>query len=176
MIVCLGWGSLIWLPGALKIKNDWLNNGPAVAVEYLRQSNDGRLTLVIDKDGHRKPVLWAEMDFQNCEAAKENLRIREKTSGKYIGLWQQGNRPPTDIPEMNTWATSIGAQAVIWTDLPPKFGSDNFRKPSLKEAQQYLQELDYEKRILAKEYIRNTPLQIQTPFRAPLERTLAGLI
>ena len=175
MIVCLGWGSLIWNPDTLKIKNGWQKNGPSIAVEYIRQSQDGRLTLVIDNSCHRQPVLWAEMTFEDCDEAKENLKSREKTIDKYIGLWRRGDESPPTIPEINKWADLVGAESIIWTDLPPKFGGENFRSPSLAEAQQYLRSLNSERLALAKEYICNTPSQIQTPFRTQLEQTLAEL-
>ena len=47
MIVCLGWGSLIWRPGDLPVV-DWRDDGPAVSVEFVRESQDRRLTLVLD--------------------------------------------------------------------------------------------------------------------------------
>lgn len=53
MIVCLGWGSLIWNPGVLKTQGYWHDSGPKISVEYLRQSKDGRLTLVIDEGGEK---------------------------------------------------------------------------------------------------------------------------
>ena len=49
MIVCLGWGFLIWRPGDLPV-GDWRDDGPELKVEFVRESTDHRLTLVLDPD------------------------------------------------------------------------------------------------------------------------------
>ncbi len=46
----IGWGSLIWDPRGLPIKCKWHKNGPELPIEFSRISQDGRLTLVIDKN------------------------------------------------------------------------------------------------------------------------------
>jgi len=44
-IIVLGWGSLIWDPRELKIKNsEWQKDGPNLPIEFARISQDGRLT------------------------------------------------------------------------------------------------------------------------------------
>ena len=49
MIVCLGWGSLIWRPVDLPV-GDWRDDGPEIKVEFVRESTDHRLTLMLDPD------------------------------------------------------------------------------------------------------------------------------
>ncbi|NVJ61502.1 MAG: hypothetical protein HWE27_13985 [Gammaproteobacteria bacterium] len=170
MIVCLGWGSLVWDQRELRTKGDWKKDGPYISVEYIRQSNDGRLTLVIDNKGTPSQVLWAEMQQADFELAKNELRIREGNILRHhVGAWEKGSKDPSDINGLSDWADSIGCNAVIWTALPPKFNGENNKRPEINEAISYLENLDNQARILAEEYIRKTPAQIRTPYRSKFE-------
>ena len=46
-IGCLAWGSLVWDPQARKVDLPGKEEGPTLPVEYVRQSLDKRLTLVL---------------------------------------------------------------------------------------------------------------------------------
>lgn len=48
-IAILGWGSLIWCPGNLRIRGPWRHDGPVLPIEFARISADGRLTLVVHR-------------------------------------------------------------------------------------------------------------------------------
>jgi len=173
MIVCLGWGSLIWNPNGLEISGRWQLNGPPVPVEYLRQSFNGRLTLVIDKDVPKSPALWAKMQTMELDAAMENLRRREgNTLLEYIGCWRYGDPDPDVIPGLVRWAQSIQASAVIWTALPARFAGEDFIRPTYQEALQYLSALPQDIKTIAEEYVRRTPVQVRTPYRDNLETDL----
>ena len=78
MIVCLGWGSLIWCPDSLPTIGDWHADGPDLPVEFARQSKDGRITLVIEPGAKRVPVLWTRLTVGSIDAARGE------------GLWQTG--------------------------------------------------------------------------------------
>ena len=175
MIVCLGWGSLIWNQGELAIIGKWEPNGPIVPVEYLRQSIDGRLTLVIDENASRCTVLWAKMKIKVLVEAKKNLQDREGTVSKHIGSWCNGEDCPKCIPDLDKWAISNNVDSVIWTALPPKFNNIDCRKPTYEEALEYLHNLPPNKSTLAKEYVCKTPEQIQTKFREGFERDLGWM-
>jgi hypothetical protein len=164
MIVCLGWGSLVWDPKKLPIQGEWQNDGPHLPVEFLRQSKDGRLTLVIDPLSQPMPVLWAELNVCELSEAIEQLRIREGTTSENIGRWPDVNRYGYRN-EIGDWAKSKEISGVVWTALGPKFHGEYDRRLSQVEAIQYLRGLTGNTRNLAKEYVKKAPVQIDTDYR-----------
>lgn len=56
-IACIGWGSLIWNQKDLLIYGEWYKNGPALPIEFVSQSSDDRLTLVISDLAKPVPTL-----------------------------------------------------------------------------------------------------------------------
>jgi hypothetical protein len=77
-IAVLGWGSLIWKPDGLQTVGRFLNDGPTLPIEFCRTSQDGRLTLVIDRTYGAPCVTYhALSSFHELDTAIENLRIRE---------------------------------------------------------------------------------------------------
>ena len=179
MVVCLGWGSLIWNPGTLLCSGDWHTDGPTVPVEYLRESRNGRITLVIDPGVPGQTVLWTRMSTADPATARESLRRREgDTLPTYIGCWSAGEPCPDVIPGLDAWAGLHAADTVIWTGLPARFRGVDFRCPTLPEAIDHLAGLPAEKRRVAEEYVRRTPVQIRTPYRAAFEHTFGwtGLV
>ena len=173
-IAILGWGSLVWDPGELPIRREWFGDGPIVKVEFLRQSKDGRLTLVLHESGTAVRSLWALMDLDSLESAKEALRKREwipEDKKEWIGSWNAGNTAPDLIFGLPAWATARGLDAVVWTALPPKFQGKQ-KAPSDKQAVAYLAGLQGATRDLAEQYVRKTPKQIDTAYRRVFEACL----
>lgn len=175
-IACLGWGSLVWDPRELAIRRRWFEDGPIIKVDFLRQSQDGRLTLVLHDNGTPVRSLWALMDARELTAAKRALREREGISEKNadrIGTWEMGQAAPDSIPRLMEWAAARGLDAVIWTGLGPQFtppgGGMERRPPSKEEALQYLRSLEGNQRALAENYIRRTPRQVDTAYRRAFE-------
>ena len=168
-IACLAWGSLVWKPDKLQITLPWYFDGPQVPVEFARQSQGNRLTLVIGEGFQKNPSLYAWMKTTILSEAIENLRAREDTTTTRIGTWQIGEVAPERIPDLPSWAKDKGATAVIWTALPPKFQNENSRVPTIEEALEFLQSLNPEKQKSAEEYIRKAPKQVRTPYREKFE-------
>ncbi len=172
-IACLGWGSLIWDPRCLPLQGSapWRSDGPNLSVEFARQSQDGRITLVLLDDGPIQPVLWAEMNIDNLTQARQSLATREKTAQRQIGFLELSS-PTTDAPaKILAWAEEHRFAGVVWTNLRPQFRGVT-RKPTEDEVVEYLDGLRGETRESAEEYVRMTPSQIVTPYRAAIEDRL----
>lgn len=174
-IACLGWGSLVWDPRELPIQRHWFDDGPFIHVEFARQSQDGRITLVLTQTESPVRSLWAVMDATELASAKMALREREgilqKNEECHIGAWSSGQPSPALIPKLAEWAEAQGAQHVVWTNLPPKFnGYDT--APTVEQVVHYLSELNGAKRDNAERYIRLAPKQIDTAYRRRIEATL----
>ena len=172
MIVCLGWGSLIWSSETLPVVSEWQTDGPFLPVEFLRQSQDGKLTLVIDPASKPLQTLWAELEVRNLSDAVEQLRVREgRLLETKIGRWPNGNAYQFS-DEVGNWAVSKGITGVVWTALGPKFSGCNNRRPSQEEAVAYLSGLNDEKQQLARAYIEKAHEQIDTDYRRAFKKSL----
>lgn len=174
-IACLAWGSLVWDPRQLPIRREWFKDGPFAPVEFTRQSDDGRITLVIDPKAAPVRVLWAHMLSSSLEDAQKALRDREGIMAtnwlSRIGSWRSGDSPPRDIPELPQWAEARGLDAVVWTALAPKFGGED-RSPSADEVIAYLRGLLGTVRDYARQYVERAPRQIDTAYRLQIEAAL----
>ncbi|MGH7179318.1 MAG: hypothetical protein ACREJC_18220 [Tepidisphaeraceae bacterium] len=171
MIACLGWGSLVWNHGALPIQRGWFHDGPMIRVEFARESEDKRITLVLDSSAAPVRSLWALMDSKDLADAREALRVREGTSGKHIGSWSVGEACPPLIVDIEPWARARGFSAVIWTALPGKIDG-NVRTPSCDEVLKHLVGLRGAERDKAEQYVRRAPRQIDTAYRRRIEAEL----
>jgi hypothetical protein len=176
VIACLGWGSLVWNPGGLPISSAWRADDPAIPVEFARQSDNGRITLVITGGAPEVPVLWAKLAAGDTEKAKGELALREGISSRNIsssiGYWTPvaASRGP-GAEAIGRWAETLGHNGVVWTALRPRFAKE-YRTPSQTEVVAYLANLTGEQRVEAEKYVRRAPAQIRTPYRAALETQL----
>lgn len=173
IIACLGWGSLIWDPRELPIRRQWFEDGPFVRVEFARQSNDDRITLVIQQSAAPVRTLWSVMDTSDVAQAMEALRQREgKPRREYVAHWCSGDEDSPAIPRLGEWAAARGIDAVIWTALPSKFAGNENAAPTIEEVLNHLRRLEGGKRDNAERYIRLTPSQIDTDYRRRIEAEL----
>jgi hypothetical protein len=174
-IVCLGWGSLIWEPKGLLVAGAWHIDGPELPIEFLRQSENGRLTLVIDDDAKPLRTLWASMTPVTLDEAAAALCEREGTNAKSIGRWPSSDQTFPHQQNIANWAKQRDVTGVVWTALPPKFEGKSHRKPSVDEAVAYLNALSGDQRKEAEKYIRCAPQQIRTAYRERFESELGWL-
>lgn len=185
-IAVLGWGSLIWNPKRESVAlnlgdNKWFSDGPELPVEFARISRDKRLTLVLFPAREKVPVLWAMMAPNNLDEAIDNLREVEgipafsKDRIGYVNL-QFGEQRSSVVAhiadEIRRWAYVKKVEAVIWTDLPPKFEKETGTKFTEENVISYLNNLPYDSKKKAEEYIRMAPRQIRTAFRPAIEKNL----
>jgi hypothetical protein len=175
IIACLAWGSLVWDPQDLPIEDTWCTDGPQLQVDYLRKSNDGRLTLVLTPTASMVYSLWAKMSCDTISQATEALRKREKIpkskKNNFIGQWSTGQLSPACIENLSDWAKSKNIEHIVWTSLPPKF-DDATTVATPSQVIAYLASLTGEARIKAEEYVRRTPSQIATTYRQIIEEQL----
>jgi len=168
VIGCLGWGSLIWDPRSLEIRKSWFSDGPLCPVEFLRQSNDGRITLVVAPGFAPVRLLWSIMSVTDVDRAIESLRVREQISAphaaKSIGRWNLGDPAPPNISDLDKWAVSMQLDAVIWTSLGPRFQGRR-HAPSVEQVVSYLDSLTGLARDEARRYVEFAPPQIDTGYR-----------
>jgi hypothetical protein len=177
IIACLGWGSLIWDPRTLPIRREWFLDGPFAPIEFTRQSSDGRITLVIDRNASPVRLLWAQMESLNLPEAREALRDREQLTAKewtsHIGSWQRGDDVPEILPGIAKWADARDVEAVVWTALGPKFkGKDQGQSASAEEVIAHLSALTGPQRDHARQYIERAPRQIDTVYRRRIKASL----
>jgi hypothetical protein len=169
-IAYLGWGSLIWNSRELNLpENQWKKDGPLLPVEFVRISDNGRVTLVIDKKSEPLPVLWAIAKEKNIKDAVNLLAKREgPTDPKNIAHVNVADVTEDPIEQVVIdWLKEKDINAAIWTNLSYKNS-----RPSVEEIINYLRDLNGDKLNLAKEYILKAPPQIMTLYRRCILKTL----
>ena len=176
-IACIGWGSLTWRPNELLIQRKWFEDGPIIPLEFVRQSKDGTLTLVITEKAKPVRTLWALMYTDNLETAKISLLEREgkgiprERLNEFIKVCKKDVEVDSSVDkDIKSWLITKDLDATIWTNLPPKFNKENNKAPSLEDAISYLRGLKNKTFNRAKEYIEKAPMQIDTEYRRAFEK------
>ncbi|MGH2510335.1 MAG: hypothetical protein ACRDHZ_23415 [Ktedonobacteraceae bacterium] len=175
-IACLGWGSLIWNAQALPIQQCWFEDGPLLPIEFARHSKDDRITLVLTPGVRHVRSLWTPMVVPDSITAQRELAeregIRTEDIAQYIGCWSStGPYQGQSAAIIGQWAARMGLDAVVWTNLPPKFHNEA-RAPTVEEVLSFLQALPLEAKKRAEAYIRKAPRQIDTAYRRRIEVAL----
>lgn len=165
-IGCLGWGSLIWKPGELRLADDWRTDGPALPIEFSRVSDGGELATAICLGAGTVNVLWAPLIATSLQQPYESLANREgipehRTDG--VGVLVVNSDDEDD--GLNHWARAQRLDALIWTALPPRYQNTENRIPTAPEAVDYLRSLDDAVHSHAREYVEKVPVQISTAYR-----------
>lgn len=155
---------------------DWHPDGPALPVEFARQSGDGRMTLVIADGAKPLAVFWTQLKAKSPDEARRMLGAREgvpKTKvASSIGSWRPAEPPIDDVSRgIADWAGAAKFDGVVWTALPPKFDGKPV-VPTENQVLAYLSSLDGDRRHLAEKYVRRAPAQIATAYRQRIEREL----
>lgn len=151
--------------------------GPLLSVEFARQSNNGRITLVLAQRSEPVPTLWSLFRTRDLAQARESLRVCEHIprprAADLIAHWRRGEDRGSETDAIiSAWAANRELEAVVWTNLAPKFAGTDGRMPTETEVIAYLRALAGEARQRAEEYVRRAPRQIDTAYRRAIEITL----
>lgn len=178
-IAILGWGSLLWEPGAdfgNSIELPWSPDGPTLPIEFSRisTSRGGALTLVIDpKNGSSTTVAWCLTKRAQLKDAVVDLRRREGTNMANIRSFRLDEQPagPTAVEKaILDWATDKKLDAVTWTALQSNFETKTGQVFSIAQAIAHVKSLSVDGKVKAVEYVRKAPDFIHTPLRSALLR------
>ncbi len=182
-IAILAWGSLIWQPKDLFFDKEfgWKEDGPILPIEFARISKDGRLTLVITQNGTLISTYYTLSKYETLDEAILNLAVREGSLKKRIGSYDKSknefSRKVFFEEIIKIWINEKDFDAVIWTNLEENWDIKNEHSEiveTIKSAEriEYLKSLKGNASALAEEYIRKTPVQIKTKYRAKIEEEL----
>ncbi|TME51109.1 MAG: hypothetical protein E6I60_10890 [Chloroflexi bacterium] len=182
-IAILGWGSLVWDPGELRIvEGGWHKGGPTLPIELSRLSSGRRhFTYVIDPEhGRHVPTRYAISRYEQLDDAVCDLACREGCASSAIGYVTSQDtgahraRPGVPWQEIRRWVKENESNAAIWTDLGPKL-PEGWKEWSVDRALLYWQTMiPADKLADAARYASSAPAEVDTEFRRQLSDS--GLI
>lgn len=179
----LAWGSLIWQPKDLFFDTEfgWKEDGPILPIEFARISKDGRVTLVITQNGTFVPTLYTASKYKTLDEAILNLAVREGSGRRSIGFYDKTKNEFSHnvffAENILDWMNENDFDAIIWTNLGENWNLKNEKGEIIIQIRpenriEYLKSLKGNTSALAEEYIRKTPVQIKTKYRAKIEAEL----
>lgn len=164
---CLGWGSLVWNPDTLPLRGEWFQDGPLLPVEFARASGGNRVTLVLLPPSPSVRVLWSLLATPDVRTAVDLLAAREgvpKSKDRSIGFWSRSSGARGNCADIiGPWAIGRHLDAVVWTNLGPKWEGEEGRVPSPTEVVEYVRQQGRDSE--AANYVRRAPAQIDTDLR-----------
>lgn len=166
------------MPRSLPVRRGWFSDGPLLPIEFARESGDHRITLVIANVNHRVRTLWALMSVDTLDLARSALAAREGISESNmsysIGYWESASESSHGeyADEIGSWAKRLSLDAVVWTNLKVGFRNNRDELPQYDQVLEHLRSVSHEERVVAEEYVRKAPIQIDTEYRRNLERDL----
>ena len=180
-IAVIGWGSLVWDPGDLRIKDDgWHVGGPLLPIELSRVSERrGYLTYVIDERHVRKvQTRFALSRYSHLEDAVADLACREGCAAHSVGFVEakagKTHRSRTVEGWRGIWdwlsTSPTPAEAAVWTDLEPRFEG----LFTLDAAVEFWRTLPAGVASEARNYAEHAPAEVDTDLRRRLHNE--GLI
>lgn len=171
-IACLGWGSLIWKPQELRVEGSWKDDGVELPIEFTRISNNGRVTLIIDKESEDVVTLWNRMGLDDLNQAIANLCDREGTPiDKIHHVTKTSSLDDPIQRKIVDWLATKDLDAAIWTGLSYS-QKTKFKRPSVDQIIEHLTALKGQTLVDAKEYVQKTPKQIDTIYRKEIVKKL----
>ena len=180
-IATIGWGSLIWCPGSLRVQSRWRSYEPELPIEFARISARERVTLVVLSHVEPQRTFWPVSESFDLDDAIQNLRHREGCGLRHVHWLTHDTEAEGIDPAIATlvrgWLrTHDASDAAIWTGLPSNWCEKRKQDLSPAGVVAYLQELIGKGQAkAAEEYVRNTPASIRTRVRARIEEELGWL-
>jgi hypothetical protein len=148
MIICfIAWGSLLWNNNTLELENEWKKSNVKLPLNFSRISDggNGRLTLVIDRDGILNNVYYGKTKINHLNAAINILKNREKTSSENIGYINTLNNTKRTatldekyIQLLINFAKKNKIDAFVWSDLQSNFKKITGNEFTTKNAIEYI--------------------------------------
>ena len=115
------------------------------------------------------------------EEAVLNLAVREGSGRNSIGSYDKNKDTFSSKfqfeDEIKNWIKNTDFDAVIWTNLGENWNIKNEKGDIIRQIEperriEYLKELKGNTSVIAEEYIRRTPIEINTDFRKEIEKKL----
>jgi hypothetical protein len=117
------------------------------------------------------------MAVDTLEDARAELAEREGITTRFIsqsiGWWSKAGQSQHQHSNIvGKWAEVMDVDAVVWTELKPKFRKKLNQIPTADEVISFLQSLPPDEKRKAEEYVRMAPRQVNTAYRRRIEKEL----